>query len=235
MRTTKSRFVQTFILILLCFFNQLPNGKAQFEAGIFAGAANYQGDLADGIVIWRETQLSYGALARYTPNRFVSLRAHFIQGNLQANDLNSSNVGIRKRGFKFNSTLHEFAAIGEFNFLGKQTDVANDFSFMVNPYLFSGIGIAFTSKTPTAPEDSSPYPFPEVGARRTFLTVPIGIGVKIQPSPAFSLGLEWGARTVFSDRLDGVSNASAPNVNSKGNDWYMFGGLIFTYVFNSQY
>jgi Domain of unknown function (DUF6089) len=234
MRTTKKRFFQTSCLALLCFFCILPNINAQLEAGVYAGASNYQGDLADGTVIWRETQLSYGALIRYTPNRFVSLRAHFIQGNLQASDYNSSDVGIRRRGFRLKSIVREIAAIGEFNFLGKENDAANDFSFMFNPYLFGGIGVALTSGTPTAPTDTSPYPFPEVGAKSTFLTIPLGIGVKIQPSPSFSLGLEWGARTAFSDRLDGVSNASAPSVNSKGNDWYMFGGLTFTYLFNSQ-
>jgi Domain of unknown function (DUF6089) len=233
MKTTKMRFAQTTLLATLYIFLFLPASKAQMEAGVYAGAANYQGDLADGTVIWRETQLSYGALLRYTPHRFVSIRAHFMQGNLQASDYNSSNVGIRQRGFRLKSVVREFAAVGEFNFLGKENNVANDFSFMVNPYLFGGLGVATTSNSPTAPSDTNPYPFPEVGAKNTFLTIPMGVGVKIQPAPSFSLGLEWGARTVFSDRLDGVSNASK-GVSSKGNDWYMFGGLTFTYIFNSE-
>jgi hypothetical protein len=233
MKTTKTRFIQTIVVAILCFFVFSPTSQAQIEAGVFAGAANYQGDLADGTIIWRETQLSYGALIRYTPNRFVSLRAHYMQGNLQASDYNSSKVDIRQRGFKLRSVLREFAAVGEFNFLGKENNVANDFSFMVNPYLFGGLGVALTSNSPTAPSDTKPYPFPEAGAKNTFLTIPLGIGVKIQPAPAFSLGLEWGARTSFSDKLDGVSNVSLKG-NSRGNDWYMFGGLTLTYIFNSQ-
>jgi hypothetical protein len=232
MKTTKSRFFYALFILALSFFSFSPICHAQLEAGIFAGASNYQGDLADGVVIWRETQLSYGALVRYTPNRFLSLRAHLMQGDVQASDYNSSNTDIRRRGYKFKSVLREFAAIGEFNFLGKDNEVANDFSFMINPYVFGGVGVVSVSGTPTAPDDTKPYPFPEVGAKSVFLTVPIGIGVKIQPSPSFSLGLEWGARTVFSDRLDGVSNASK-GIYSKGNDWYMFGGLTFTYIFNS--
>jgi hypothetical protein len=233
MKTTKTRFIQTTFLAILCFIIYSPNSNAQIEAGFYAGATNYQGDLADGTIIWRETQLSYGALVRYTPDRFVSLRAHFMQGNLQASDYNSSNVGIRQRGFKLKTVIRELAIVGEFNFLGKENNVANDFSFMVNPYLFGGLGVAITSNSPTAPADTNPYPFPEVGAKNTFLAIPLGIGVKIQPAPSFSLGLEWGARTCFSDKLDGVSNASK-SVFSKGNDWYMFGGLTFTYIFNSD-
>jgi Domain of unknown function (DUF6089) len=228
MKTTKMGFLQITLLAILCFFLFSPNCKAQIEAGVYAGASNYQGDLADGTIIWRETQLSYGALLRYTPSPFISLRAHFMQGNLQASDYNSSDVGVRSRGYKLKTVIREVAAIGEFNFLGKSNEVANDFSFMVNPYLFGGLGVAITSNSPT-----NPYPFPEVGAKNTFLTIPLGIGVKIQPAPSFSLGLEWGARTTFSDRLDGVSNASLKG-NSRGNDWYMFGGLTFTYIFNSQ-
>jgi Domain of unknown function (DUF6089) len=234
MKATKTRFFNVFFLSILGLFSAISTANAQFEAGVYAGASNYQGDLADGTVIWRETQLSYGALVRYTPNRFLTLRAHYMQGNIQATDRNSSKVDIRYRGFKVKSVLHEFAAIGEFNFLGKESEVANDFSFMINPYLFGGIGVVNVAGTPVAPSDTSPYPFPEAGAQNTFLTVPLGIGVKIQPSPAFSLGLEWGARTVFSDKLDGVSKTT-PSVFSRGNDWYMFGGMTFTYIFNSQY
>jgi hypothetical protein len=234
MKTTESSLSKTLFFVILCFFSLLPNSNAQFEAGIYAGASNYQGDLADGTIIWRETQLSYGALMRYTPNRFLTLRAHFIQGNVQASDYNSSKVDIRQRGFKFKSVLREFAAIGEFNFLGKENDVANDFSFMVNPYLFGGVGVVAVGGTPVAPDDTRPYPFPEAGSKNIFLTVPIGIGVKIKPSPAFSLGLEWGGRTVFSDKLDGVSSVTN-SVFSRGNDWYMFGGMTFTYFFNNQY
>ena len=234
LKTTQTFFSKLLFPLTLCFFGLLPKSNAQFEAGVFAGASNYQGDLADGTIIWRETQLSYGVLMRYTPNRFWTLRAHYIQGEVQGSDYNSSEKNIRYRGFKFKSTLNEFAAIGEFNFLGKENENVNDFSFMLNPYLFGGIGFVAVSGTPTAPEDTKPYPFPEVGARNGFLTVPIGIGVKIQPSPNFSLGIEWGARTIFSDRLDGVSSAT-PSVFSKGNDWYMFGGVTFTYLFNSQY
>jgi hypothetical protein len=119
MKTTTLSFFQTFFILTLSFFSILPNTYAQVEAGIFAGASNYQGDLADGVIIWRETQLSYGALIRYTPNRFVSLRAHLMQGNVQASDFNSSDVNIRRRGYKFKSALREFAAIGEFNFWEK--------------------------------------------------------------------------------------------------------------------
>ncbi len=234
MYALKPTFFPAFFLIIVGFFISPTSSQAQYEAGIFAGASNYQGDLADGTIIWRETQLSFGALFRYTPSRFWTLRAHYIQGDVQASDYNSSKIEIRQRGFKFKSAIREFAAIGEFNFLGKTNDVANDFSFMINPYLFAGVGVALTTGTPVAPEDTKPYPFPEVGAKSSFLTVPIGIGVKIQPTPTISLGLEWGARTVFSDRLDGVSIVTS-DVRSRGNDWYMFGGLTVTYLFNSQY
>ena len=88
MGTTQLGLFRATFLVIICFFSLLPISQAQFEAGVFAGASNYQGDLADGSIIWRETQLSYGALMRYNANRFLTLRAHFIQGNAQASDYN---------------------------------------------------------------------------------------------------------------------------------------------------
>jgi hypothetical protein len=153
MKTTKKRFLPTVCTVLFCFFSLLTSSQAQIEVGVFTGFSNYQGDLADGAIIWRETQMSYGALIRYTPNRFWSVRASYIQGQIQASDYNSAQINLRKRGYRFKSTLNEFAAIGEFNFLGKDNNTPNDFSFMFNPYLFGGVGVVSTTGIPQAPGD----------------------------------------------------------------------------------
>ena len=230
---TTNLFFKGFFLVFTTFFTLLPSAKAQFEVGVFAGAANYQGDLADAAIIWRETQLAFGVLMRYTPHRFLTLRAHYIQGKLQASDYNSSQVPVRLRGFRFSTPIRELSAIGEFNFLGNGNDGSGDeFNFRFTPYFFTGLGITSTNGSPVAPDDTRPYPFPENGAKNVFVSVPIGFGFKIQPFENFSLGIEGGSRTVFSDRLDGASKVTIPA--SRGNDWYLFGGLILTYCFSNS-
>ena len=216
--------------IVVFFLSFSPLSKAQFEVGVFVGGANYQGDLADGVIIWQESKPAFGALLRYTPMPYLTLRANYIQGKLTATDYNSKFVTTRQRGYSFSSNIREFAVVGEFNVLGK-TNSANygDFSFVFNPYIFAGLGVASTDGTPVAPDDTKPYPFPEQGAKNVFLSIPLGLGMKFQVAEFLSIGIEWGGRATFSDYVDGVSKNGNPNKN----DWYMFGGLTLTYCFES--
>ncbi len=220
-------------LTALAFVLCLPLSNAQFEAGLFVGACNYQGDLADGTLRWQETQPAFGALLRYTPNRFITIRGSFIQGKLTGSDLRSSDPITRYRGFTFKSTVREFSVVGEFNFLGQSNE--NNFqggSTLFNPYIFAGLGIASNDGSPVAPPDTRPYPFPEDGASSIVPAFPMGVGFKVQFGEAVSVGIEWGTRLTFSDYLDGVSKTGNP----KKNDWYMFGGLTLAYCFgNSGY
>jgi Domain of unknown function (DUF6089) len=216
----------TVIAFVLC----LPLSKAQFEAGLFIGACNYQGDLADNTLRWQESKPSFGAILRYTPNPFLTIRGSFIQGKLSGSDLRSSDPGTRYRGFTFKSTLREFSVISEFNFLGQSNE--NNFqgaNTLFNPYIFAGIGIASNDGEPIAPPDTRPYPFPEDGATSIVPAFPMGLGIKIQLGETISLGAEWGTRLTFSDYLDGVSKTGNP----KKNDWYMFGGLTLAYCFGN--
>ena len=226
---TKSLTKTVLIIVFFALFT--PLSKAQFEVGLFGGACNYQGDLADNLLKIQETQPCFGLLVRYTPNRFITVRGNFIQGKLTGSDLHSSDPITRYRGYTFSSTIREFSFVGEFNFLGK----SNEQSFqgtgvLFNPYVYAGVGIASNDGSPVAPPDTRPYPFPEEGAKSIVPAFPMGLGVKIQFGEAISVGLDWGTRLTFSDYLDGVSK----NGNPKKNDWYMFGGITLTYCFNSE-
>ena len=225
------KLIKKIKLTLLSFVLFLPLINAQFEAGVFLGAANYQGDLADGIIRWQESQPAFGAMLRYTPNRFLTIRANVIQSKLAGSDLRSSDPGTRYRGFTFKSTVREFSVVSEFNFLGQSNE--NNFqgsSTLFNPYIFAGLGIASNDGEPVAPPDTRPYPFPEDGATSVVPAFPMGLGIKIQFRETISLGIDWGTRLTFSDYLDGVSKTGNP----KKNDWYMFGGLTLTYSFGGD-
>ncbi len=226
-----SKSLKKIKLTVIAFVLCLPLSKAQFEAGLFIGACNYQGDLADNTLRWQETQPSFGAILRYTPNRFLTIRGSFIQGKLTGSDLRSSDPGTRYRGFTFKSTLREFSVVSEFNFLGQSNE--NNYqgsSTLFNPYIFAGLGIASNDGEPIAPPDTRPYPFPEAGATSIVPAFPMGLGFKVQFGESVSVGIEWGTRLTFSDYLDGVSKTGNP----KKNDWYMFGGLTLAYCFGNN-
>jgi hypothetical protein len=159
------KFLKKPLLTLFYFVLFLPLSKAQFEVGVFAGACNYQGDLADNVVRWQETQPGFGLLIRYTPNPYITLRGNFLQGKLTGSDLRSSLPSQRPRGFTFKSTIREISFIGEYNILGQ----SNEKNYLgggtlINPYIFAGLGLASNDGEPVAPPDTRPYPFPEDGA-----------------------------------------------------------------------
>ena len=219
---------KTINLTILAFLFCIPLSKAQFEAGLFVGACNYQGDLANNTVEFIETRPGFGALVRYSPNRFLTIRGNYLQGKLKGTDLNSSDPITRYRGFSFQSTIREISFVGEYNFLGNSNEQNyQGGGVYVNPYIFAGLGLASTDGTPIAPADTRPYPFPEPGAKSIIPAFPLGVGVKVQFGDSFSAGFEFGSRLTFSDYLDGVSKYGNP----KKKDWYIFAGLTLTYCF----
>jgi Domain of unknown function (DUF6089) len=219
------RIKQSFLAVI-CLFSSFILKSQSFEIGPFIGGANYQGDLADGIVVLKETRPAYGAIMRYTPLKFFSVRIGFLQGGLEGNDANSSDAGIRKRGYKISTNMSEISVLTEWQLPSYGKSGQGIFKPSITPFLFAGVGFASRDKDPQAPADRYPNPFPEFDSKKSFISVPFGGGVKFNFAPNFSTSLEWGLRATFSDYVDGVS----ANANPLKNDYYMIGGFSFTYV-----
>ena len=67
----------------------------------------------------------------------------------------------------------------------------------------------------------------DAGPHYTRVSLPLGFGVRADLSRNWVIGVEWRARYVFSDRIDGVNFAGNPEKK----DWYTFAGLNLTYRF----
>ncbi len=215
-------------LTILAFVLFIPLSKAQFEAGLFVGVCNYQGDISYNTVEFFEIRPGFGALVRYTPNRFITIRGTYLQGILAGTDIHAKDPATRYRGFSFKSNVREISFVGEYNILGQSNEQNyQGGGVYFNPYIMAGLGIASTDGVPTAPADTRPYPFPEPGSTNVIPAFPFGAGVKVQFGDHFSVGLEMATRFTFSDYVDGVSKYANP----KSKDWYLFGGLTLTYCF----
>ena len=223
-KTTRET-VKTIYFLLFLFTSSLSNAQ-NFEVGLFGGVTNYQGDLADGAIVFRETEPAYGVLLRYSPLDFLTFKASLTLGTLRGDDKNSSNEDIRQRGYAFKANLRELGFFAELHLPGYASSGQGIFKASFSPFLFAGIGFTSTDGKPTAPAGRLPYPFPEVDAKNSFICVPFGGGFKWHFIEKMSASIEWGARDVFNDYLDGISK----NGNPKANDWYMFGGITLTYV-----
>lgn len=213
----------TSIIIFLFSFSL---SAQSYEFGLFGGVTTYQGDLADGLIVWPNIQPAGGLLLRYNPGSFYSLRMGFTTGKLLGNDQNSKRQIIKDRAFSFYSTVREISAVAEFQLPSYGTSAYGLFKMKFSPFLFGGIGLSVINGEPKAPVDRIPYPFPEFDARKNFLVLPIGGGLKFRFADQFAISTEWGTRKTFGDYIDGISINGNPN----SGDWYIFGGITLTYV-----
>jgi hypothetical protein len=220
------------ILVSVIFFTTPFKITGQnFEVATLFGGSNYQGDLADGLFIFKETQPCVGVSIRYLPESFWALRLGYNYGTLRGSDLNSTDLSIKGRGFSFKSRFSEMSVIGEILLNSSRSRGRYGiFQTRFTPFLFGGLSFTALNGRPQAPADRFPNPFPEENARNSFLGIPVGLGARVQFSENFALGFEGGLRAVFSDYLDGVSK----NGNPTKNDWYLIGGLTLHYIFSND-
>ncbi len=213
------------LFVALFFLPQTARAQ-HYELGIFAGGCNYQGDLADGYIVWNQTQPAVGGFVRFAPLDFLSLKASFTYGNLIGGDRFSGLPNIRERGYAFESNIRELGFFAEVHLPKYGSSGYGMFRTRFSPFVFAGFGFTNINSQPTAPADRVPYPFPEIGSVSSFFAGSMGGGFKLHFASNFATSIEWGARTPFSDYLDGVSFRGNPG----SGDWYMFGGLTLSYV-----
>lgn len=230
------------ILGLICqvaLFSQptIKSSPRHLEVGFIFGVTNYSGDIAQKNIHISETNLGYGAFARYFFSNKFSAKAHLYSGTISGDDANSKDPIIQRRSFRFGTNLTEVGLSGEWHPLGKDrfSSTGMHRSFL-SPYLYLGVGATFSSAKVEyygTPEDRSVFittPFPEVGPHQRFLIAPMGAGVRVELNESLVLGAELGWRPVFSDDLDGVRL----NGNPEKNDWYYFGGATIAFIFGGS-
>jgi OmpA-OmpF porin, OOP family len=199
-----------------------------FEAGMFLGAANYIGDLADPNFFITESGLTYGGLVRYNMTPKWTARLSAIKGTIQGNDANTQN---KPRGFSFLTDVSEVSGTLEWNMFGASAFTSNGiFANRFDPYVFAGLALTSFTANAKAPAKTTPYPFPEAGQKDATLSFPIGLGLKMHLSEELNFGLEYGNRFTLSDYLDGISKTANP----KSKDWYMFFGVTLSYIIGND-
>lgn len=225
-------------ILVFCTVSTMAQTRYQlrqraWSAGIVFGTTNYSGDLAAKNVQVSETHLGYGAFARYFFSTRFAMKVQLLAGAISGDDAHAKDPDVKMRSFRFGADILELAAIGEWYPLGlyRYSDVGVH-RFFVAPYLYLGFGAAFTGSKveyygALADFDRvTATPLPEFAERQRFILAPAGLGVRTRLNETIMLGLEAGARPVFSDKLDGVSL----NGNPKKKDWYYFGGASVAFA-----
>ena len=219
-------------LLLICFTSTRPGAaQAPFEAGIYVGATNYLGDLAEEVTI-RETQAAYGMFARWNPFKFLGIKTSLLGGRLSGNDRNSP--WLYKRAFRFSApywsgNLH----LEVFPFAKRKYLSPFKFKPGVQPFLHAGIGYTFMHAEVDAsdsPDNAFKVPVPEPGDHSTFFNTSFGLGLRFDLWEYWSLSLDGSWWYVYSDYLDGISLNGRPDRN----DWYLTAGISVSHHFGGR-
>jgi outer membrane protein OmpA-like peptidoglycan-associated protein len=206
-----------------------------WELGLVLGGGYYLGDLLSLGSVKLNTFKPGGAffLRNNVSNRF-SLRFQAMYTGISGNGLNLKNSYEPVTSFSFKSTIFESSILLEWDFLGaKRFPSKGGFNKIFSPYIFVGAGVASSWTSPKYPNNipskAANITKDSIQARRTnsMVTVPFGIGAKLDVSRRLMLAFEWGARPTFSDYIDGISLSA----NKDNKDWYNFGNVQLIYRF----
>lgn len=197
------------LLLLIC----APfSGFAQYwQGGIFGGASNYSGDLAEQRVDMRYTRGVVGLFVKRDVNRYLTVRFGLNYGRIAGADSTNKDTFLIARNLSFRSPIFEANLIGEFNFF----DI-DEKGF--TPYLFAGVSLfSFYPTTKDANGNTvklralstEGQGLPQYPDRKQYnlreISIPFGAGVKVLINESWMVGAEIGFRKTFSDYLDDVS------------------------------
>jgi opacity protein-like surface antigen len=194
----------------------LSMAQPNANIGVFAGTSYYMGDINPNRHFYRPS-FSYGLLYRYNINTRYAIRANAYVADLSGSDLDFPGRLNPDRPFtpaSFQTSLFEIGLQLEYNFLPFTPNVGN---WEYTPYIATGIAGSLVMGS-------------NVNASNT-LSVPLGLGVKLNLTPRISTGAEWSFRKMFNDRVDGLENPSRTRSILHNNDWYSFLGVFITFKF----
>jgi hypothetical protein len=206
--------MKKILLTILPFFLVFAaRAQQSYEVGLFIGGSYYIGDLNPMGHFNNLTQPAAGGIFRYNFNPRFSARANGFYGTIKGDDASTRSFAQQQRNLHFKSTIMEFSAIGEFNFLEYKLG-SNKHPF--TSYLFAGVGVFkhaprallngnWIDLQPLGTEGQGTPLSDKKKYKLTQLCIPFGIGVKTNLAKRIGLSIEWGMRKTFTDYLDDVS------------------------------
>jgi len=207
---------------LLVFISVLSFGQGwQLAAG--PGAVLYKGDLLDWHLAPNAAQLkkmspSVNLQVRYQKKNAFAYRAKFNFSSLQGDGSLNPFPAIGYSTKTFSSPLVDLSLITEYNFLDYQSNrkIKN-----WTPYLYGGFSGMFSSPSGSIPNPMTFFAF----------SIPYGVGVKYQISPAWGVQFEFGTSKVLTDVIDGMPSylGSTDKISFSQGDQFLNSSLMFTY------
>lgn len=196
------------MLFSLMFIIQAGHAQKGWEVGLGVGVSHYFGDLNTSYDL-TELGPSTSIWGRYNFGHRVCLKGAFGYGFIYGDDQDSPNLFEQTRNLDFRSHIFDFMFSGEFNFLPLTHGSRYEY---FTPYLVAGVGVLHYN--PYTFLDETKYLLQPLGTEgqangdeysRVTPTFLIGGGFKWDINYEWSINIEYGYRSTFTDYLDDVS------------------------------
>lgn len=200
------------------------------ELGIGIGATNYKGEVSPNYDFLKNRP-AFTIFYRKDVSAPVTLRAALTAGMIRAQDVDIDQPLHQHRRADVITNLAELSGALEYNFLDYYDEKR---SRRWSPYLMIGLAVAHYNNRVVL-QDNEIKPFENAFV----FAIPVGVGIKYALSNHWNLGVEFGARKTFSDRIDYRTGGNTrnnvpdelPYTNPYDRDWYYYNGISLSYTF----
>ncbi|MFD3002197.1 DUF6089 family protein [Pontibacter toksunensis] len=239
--------------LLICFILQIGSaffGYASYaqtkepvttsELGIGIGGANYKGEISPNYR-FLNNQPALTVFYRRDMSNAITLRGGLTGSHRIVDDNTFSDEAYADdrpyhawRQTELRLSLLELSAVMEYNFLDYYDPKQKP---RISPYLFIGVAgllynVKLYSDEHTKGRSDTGNSLNKQFNTKIGVSVPFGLGIKYALSKHWNLGLEFGARKMFTDRFDALSKDDPIYLaNPHDNDWYYYNGISISYTF----
>jgi len=205
-------------VILLLIPGVFACAQRNANFGLIGGVSYYMGDVNPSRHFYNPSY-ALGVIYRININPRYAVRGNAYYTTLSGSDEDFPQL-LHPDHYRyllpvsFTTSLLDMNVQGEFNFLPFTPNVGK---FDWTPYISAGLGFSMALSTDVAAGHH--------------LTLPFGIGAKLNLSKKISTGIEWSFRKTFTDLVDGLENPTEVQSLIHNNDWYSYLGVFITYKF----
>lgn len=178
---------------------------------IFAGTANYQGDLLEKRYTFQGSKLAMGAGLSYALTSHFTVRGMFMYGDINADDKNNKDPFLINRNLNFRTSVLELGVPAQYHILNTEFNRFNPYLmaglslFRFNPYTYDTLGTKHYLK-PLSTEGQGMAAYPDKkNYSLTQFAIPFGAGIKFSVNESIAIAWEIGLRKTFTDYLDDLS------------------------------
>ncbi|MEO6405338.1 MAG: DUF6089 family protein [Ferruginibacter sp.] len=204
------------IILIACLLGASFCTQAQsLHADLYAGAANYQGDLQGKKISFDNSGPALGLGLSYDITNKLIVRGAATYLKVKGSDNNSGSKGVPSRNLSFKTSVLEAQLALEYNLLDLSERSFTPYVFAglavfhFNPYAFDSSGSrVYLRSLGTEGQGLTAYPEKQL-YKNNQLAIPFGGGLKLALSDNLQVEIEIGLRKLFTDYLDDVSGTYA--------------------------